>query len=100
MNIKSIRKLSGFTQEEFALHYQIPVQTLKQWEANPKSRSHRECPIYLVRLLEQDVLRNNELNLKDYFYHTQGSSHISTDADVQGRTEPDKALLKIAERLF
>jgi putative transcriptional regulator len=30
--VKTLRRALGFTQEEFALRYQIPIGTLRDWE--------------------------------------------------------------------
>jgi len=30
--VRTLRRALGFTQEEFALHYQIPLGTLRDWE--------------------------------------------------------------------
>ena len=56
MTIKEIRTVSGLTQKEFAQKYDIPVQTLKGWESAPESTSHRDCPPYVLKLLERVVI--------------------------------------------
>lgn len=50
-NIKTLREKSGLTQKAFADRYHIPVQTLKQWESDPNSTSHRTPPDYFVYIL-------------------------------------------------
>lgn len=53
---KKIRSATGLSQREFAEHYHIPLQTLKQWESAPESSSHRTPPDYVLYLLEANVL--------------------------------------------
>lgn len=48
--IKEIRGISGLTQEDFALKYEIPLPTLKCWETGT-----RTPPDYVVRLLKTVV---------------------------------------------
>lgn len=43
MTIKEIRKFSGLSQIEFGKKYNIPVQTIKKWEASPKQRLETLC---------------------------------------------------------
>lgn len=58
LSIKEIRKISGLSQSDFANKYEIPLTTLKKWEAPEDSSNHREPPTYLKILLEK-VVRNN-----------------------------------------
>lgn len=51
MTIKSIRNSTGLTQKEFAKHYHIPLQTLKQWESDPEKKNYRRPPDYVVHIL-------------------------------------------------
>ena len=39
--VKTLRRALGFTQEEFAMRYQIPIGTLRDWE---QGRSERDQP--------------------------------------------------------
>ena len=55
MSIKAIRNETGLTQKGFASKYQIPLQTLKQWESDPGSTSYRNPPDYVVYMLEKLV---------------------------------------------
>ena len=55
MKIKKIRKNAGLTQKKFAETYHIPLQTLKQWESNPMSSSHRKPPGYILYMLDRLV---------------------------------------------
>lgn len=59
MSVKGIRKRSGLTQKQFAERYHIPLQTLKQWESNEGSSSHRKPPEYVEYLLNQVTYRSN-----------------------------------------
>lgn len=71
MTIKEIRQISGLTQEKFAKKYEIPVHTIKGWESSDTSSRHRECPLYVLKLLErvvnEDYMRKTikEINLKE-----------------------------------
>ena len=42
-----LRKLTGMNRKEFWAHFQIPYQTVTDWELG-----HRQAPDYLLRLLE------------------------------------------------
>lgn len=55
MNIKEIRSLTGLSQKDFGLKYHIPLDTIKKWEMNHGSKNHRECPSYVMGLLERVV---------------------------------------------
>ena len=64
MTIKEIRQISGLTQEEFAKKYEIPVSTIKGRESSATSSRYRECPPYVLKLLErvvnEDYRRNQD----------------------------------------
>lgn len=62
MTIKEIRAITGLTQKEFAQKYDIPVQTLKGWESTPDASSHRDCPPYVLKLLERVVIEDYRRN--------------------------------------
>ena len=62
MTIKEIRAVTGLTQKEFAKKYDIPVQTIKGWESSPESSSHRDCPTYVLKLLERVVIEDYRRN--------------------------------------
>lgn len=55
MEIKEIRALTGLSQSKFAEYYHIPCATLQKWEAPDESVNHRNCPCYLLELLERVV---------------------------------------------
>ena len=60
MNIKSIRLQTNLTQAAFAEKYGIPLQTLKQWESDSSSKSHRKPPVYIEALLEKTIVLEKE----------------------------------------
>lgn len=62
MTIKEIRQITGLTQEEFAKKYEIPVSTLQGWESSPTTRRYRECPPYVLKLLERVVIEDYSRN--------------------------------------
>ena len=57
MEIRKLRKLTGLTQKQFSDKYGIPISTLKNWEYG-----YRECPKYLIDLLEYKV--KDDMNKK------------------------------------
>ena len=46
-----IRRLTGMNRKEFALEYDIPYQTITDWELG-----HRRVPKYFLRLLRYKVM--------------------------------------------
>ena len=58
MIVKELRKITGLTQKEFAGKYQIPLQTLKQWESAEGSTSFRKPPEYVTFMLGRLVLND------------------------------------------
>ncbi len=48
--IREIRKMSGLNRRDFCDTYQIPYQTVTDWELG-----HRNAPEYVVRMLEYYV---------------------------------------------
>ncbi len=56
--IKEIRKSTGLNRKEFCAKYQIPYQTVTDWELG-----HRTAPEYVVRMLEYYV-RMQEIKQK------------------------------------
>lgn len=55
LTFKDIRQVSGLTQREFAIKYEIPLNTIKSWECTDTSNRHRECPAYVLKLLERVI---------------------------------------------
>lgn len=66
LTIKNIRTLSGLSQVDFATRYEIPLQTLKNWESNPESSNFRQCPIYTLKLLDFKVRMDTYINRIDF----------------------------------
>ena len=56
MEIKSIRNLTALSQSQFSDKYNIPLPTLRHWE-----RGDRECPQYVLELLEFKVKKDLEI---------------------------------------
>ena len=56
--IKEIRELTGLNRKEFCEKYQIPYQTVTDWELG-----HRTAPDYVIRMLEYYV-RMQEIKQK------------------------------------
>ena len=57
--IKEIRELTGLNRREFCETYQIPYQTVTDWELG-----HKTAPDYVIRMLEYYV-RMQEIAKKD-----------------------------------
>jgi putative transcriptional regulator len=55
VTIREIREITGLSQSDFGKHYNIPLPTIKKWEADIKSQNYRECPTYVKDLLERGV---------------------------------------------
>lgn len=55
MSIAEIIQLTNLSNRAFALRYHIPENTLKNWLADKDKSYHRECPEYVLYLLEQVV---------------------------------------------
>ena len=91
MTIKSIRKYTGLTQKDFAAQYHIPLQTLKQWEADPESSSFRRPPDYVVymlgRLTGADILRveRQAVNKGDHVMQLLNLLREQKNAGVSGQ---------------
>ena len=66
-----IRKRSGMNRKEFALEYDIPYQTITDWELG-----HRRVPEYLLRLLRYKVMLEEESRFD-----------LLSDADAAGMKE-------------
>lgn len=86
MTIKEIRKISGLSQIEFGKKYNIPVQTIKKWEANPNSSNHRNCPTYVKSLLKRVVMLDFE-----------NKSSLKTSSKLEGPLESAIATLAIED---
>lgn len=55
MSVKEIRKRTGLTQKKFSELYHIPLETLRSWESSATSTRHRDCPPYVLELLDHKV---------------------------------------------
>ena len=49
VTIKQLRELSGMTQLQFAVYFNIPLETIKSWESENKRK--RNCNGYIVDLI-------------------------------------------------
>lgn len=56
MTLKEIREYTGLSQSRFSLQYEIPLDTVKSWEAAVDSARYRQCPDYVKKLLLFRVL--------------------------------------------
>lgn len=52
--IRELRGMTGMNRKEFCEHFQIPYQTVTDWE-----RDQRHAPDYVLRLLEYYIRMQN-----------------------------------------
>lgn len=55
MDIKSLRKLTGMSQSQFASYFGIPVRSIQEWE---QERKHP--PVYLTDMMRR-ILENDKV---------------------------------------
>jgi len=55
MTFKEIRLLSGLSQAQFSQLYEIPKRSIENWESADDKPQKRNCPAYLLKLLERAV---------------------------------------------
>ena len=60
-SIKELREMTNLSKKEFCDKYEIPLSTLNKWETEEGKSNHRECPVYLKKLLEKAI--KNDFNL-------------------------------------
>ena len=82
MDIKEIRKSTGMTQKDFAETYQIPLQTIKQWESDVNSKSYRKPPEYVVNMLSVVVS-----DYKVEIYKPRSNNNHLINAAIDSRTD-------------
>lgn len=51
LRLKAMRKRKGLSQQDLADRYGIPKRTIENWESG--SAMHRECPLYVLDMLER-----------------------------------------------
>lgn len=68
MTIKQLRAKTGLSQAKFGKKYGIPLNTIKNWECEDGKPNHRDCPEYVLYLLERAVMEDamTELEVNDY----------------------------------
>lgn len=60
MNTKNIRNVLGYTQDDFARKYNIPIATVKNWDS-------RNCmPSYMYYLVCKDIIVRKYLLFESY----------------------------------
>ena len=58
MNIKELRTRTGMSQRQFADYFNIPKNTLQNWE-----QEQRKCPEYLLELIEYKLKNEGMLTV-------------------------------------
>lgn len=82
MDIKKIREISGLSQSQFSKKYRIPVKTIGNWE-----QGVRECPEYVLDLLEQYVLEDKKE--KEFREKMDANITLEMTNDSDYRTIPE-----------
>lgn len=54
MTLKKLQEQTGMTQTAFADYFGIPLRTVQHW-----INGDRECPVYLLRLMEYKLLKED-----------------------------------------
>ena len=52
MTFKELREQSGMSRTRFAEYFEIPYRTVQSWELHGISKEGRQCPEYLLKLME------------------------------------------------
>ena len=65
MTIKQLRLKTGLSQAKFGMKYNIPLNTIKNWECNEDKPNHRDCPIYVLELLERMIAEDYKISSID-----------------------------------
>lgn len=60
--LKMLRIRSGMSQSQFAEYFQIPIDTLQNWE-----QGRRQCPEYLLNLIEYKLTKEKLIKGFDDF---------------------------------
>ena len=59
MTIKELRLQSGMSRSEFAEYFGIRYRTIQRWELDGESSESRNCPDYLLELMEYKLKKEN-----------------------------------------
>jgi DNA-binding transcriptional regulator YiaG len=59
MTIKELRERSGMTRQQFAEYFGIAYRTVQNWELGSESSNGRQCPEYLLALMEYKLRNEN-----------------------------------------
>lgn len=68
MTITEIRNMTGLSQVAFAEMYGMSRRTVENWEAEVGKPNHRECPKYVLSLLERAVSEDFPQNDRAFAY--------------------------------
>lgn len=60
MNIKELRKKTGWTQKAFGEYFKIPHRTIQDWEGG-----QRKCSEYLLELMVYKLTNEKIINAED-----------------------------------
>ena len=79
MTIQEFIKSSGMTHKQLSERFGIPKRTIEDW-----SRGARKCPDYVVKMMEELIMKKYEVNFTDY--STGATSPIDTVTKPDGYT--------------
>lgn len=53
MTVRDLLEKYGLTNTDLRNRFNIPDRSLRSWTGDPNSPSHRECPQYLVDMMDE-----------------------------------------------
>lgn len=62
MTFKELRISSKMSRPQFADYFEIPYRTVQNWELYGESPEGRQCPDYLMKLMEYKLVKENIMN--------------------------------------
>ena len=63
--MSEIRYVTGLSQVQFSKQYNIPLNTIKNWECSEEKPNYRKCAPYVKSLLIRAVAQDFNLTLVD-----------------------------------
>lgn len=60
MTVKDIMEKYGLKQAELGRRFSIPVRSLQHWCSDPSKPDYRECPAYLIEMMDECLSHSKE----------------------------------------
>lgn len=60
--LKELRISSKMSRPQFADYFGVPYRTVQNWELYGESPEGRQCPDYLLKLMEYKLVKENIIN--------------------------------------